>query len=163
MRLEHTCGQQKMFPAFIVMMQSVKSLRTRTGRFSNPNTGNLQICIPNENISRESTQAELSVNFCGIRCENPFSLLHRQWLRRSRCVAMLLMPDGQEYHIRQSVSIRAGKFLPALMRFPENIPFHSADSKSGAAVASFRRREFRDYPSFKGTLPGKGHYRFHYG
>lgn len=82
-----------------------------------------------ENISRESTQAELSVNFCGIRCENPFSLLHRQWLRRSRCVAMLLMPDGQEYHIRQSVSIRAGKFLPALMRFPENIPFHSADSK----------------------------------
>ncbi len=31
MRLEHTCGQQKMFPAFIVMMQSVKSLRTRTG------------------------------------------------------------------------------------------------------------------------------------
>ena len=27
-----------------------------------------------ENISRESTQAELSVNFCGIRCENPFFL-----------------------------------------------------------------------------------------
>lgn len=27
-----------------------------------------------KNISRESTQAELSVNFCGIRCENPFFL-----------------------------------------------------------------------------------------
>ena len=61
--------------------------------------------------------------------ENISSATGTHDLHRSRCVAMLLMPDGQEYHIRQSVSIRAGKFLPALMRFPENIPFHSADSK----------------------------------
>lgn len=115
-----------------------------------------------KNISRESTQAELSVNFCGIRCENCFSLLHRQWLRRSRCVAMLWMPDGQEYHIRQSVSIRA-----AFSRFdalPGEHPFSFCGfKKSGAVIASLCRREFRDYPPFKGTFTEKGHYRFHYG
>ena len=79
-----------------------------------------------QEICKQSCRSTFVASDVKIR----FSLLHRQWLRRSRCVAMLLMPDGQEYHIRQSVSIRAGKFLPALMRFPENIPFHSADSKT---------------------------------
>ena len=111
-----------------------------------------------ENISRESTQAELSVNFCGIRCENPFFLASSPVASSFEmcCHAFDAGWAGVSY---KTISFyQSREVSPRFDALPGEHPFSFCGFKNLEQLSPHSAEE-----NFEIIRRLKGHYRFHYG